>query len=409
MDDHSSSYAVERNIEEAATSGANDQDRRDAASSDDSTRGIVDTELSSMQNDNQDHKRRMDQMESTLHQLLRTLGSYQPHGQINYPPREAEDTWNTSHATAGPSTGTSNFRWETIQPFPDDVPANRMWEQWNRFIDRFEIAASLSNINDPVKRAQILFLSLGEKMQGIVRAARLRPSLQESNCYSLFVKNIEAYLRSMVDVTAEHEAFTNMKQEPKESTIAFHARLMEKVRLCGYSSGDLDRFVRAQLLKGMHNKELVKAARTFGYETLFIVQSATREEAYTAETIQTDPPQALAVVRNYQQTRSESQQWKPKREAVADKWTHSKKRERDEGKSRGLGRRSRCSKCNRLYHKFGSCPALNSNCNTCGVRGHFAVVCRKSYANHLKFEGQQSSDWSGNEHDKEVNIRADDN
>lgn len=344
-------------------------------------------------------------MESALNQLVKHLGPNPPTAGANGVPDENDHSWsigNTIGAATGASASVTNIRWENIQPFPDDVPANRMWEQWIRFIDRFEIAASISNFNDPVKRAQILFLSMGEKLQGISRAARLRPSLLEPDCYTNFVKNIETYLRSMVDVTAEHEAFTNMKQEQNEPTISFHARLMEKVRLCGYSSVDQDRFVRAQLLKGMRNKDLVKTARTFGYETLFIVQSATREEAYAAETAQNEPQQAFAVTRNPQRIVNATQQLKRKHEATNNRWSQPNKRDREESRNRGLGRRSRCPKCNRLFHRFGSCPAININCHTCGERGYFAIVCRKKNANQLHAEHQNSSGWTDDHEDGKV-------
>ncbi|XP_058816193.1 uncharacterized protein LOC131679480 [Topomyia yanbarensis] len=192
-----------------------------------------------------------------------------------------------------------------------------------------------------------------------------------------------------------------ISKEANEPTIAFHARLMEKVRLCGYSSVDQDQFIRAQLLKGMRNKELVKASRTFGYETLFIVQSATREEAYAAETAQTEHPHALVVARNHQPTPVKTQPWKRKLKATGDRWTQSKRR-RNDSTNRGLGRRSRCPKCNRLFHKFGSCPAVNNNCNTCGERGHFAVVYRKKTTNHLQIEQHRSSRWLDAEDDKKA-------
>ncbi|XP_062558002.1 uncharacterized protein LOC134222875 [Armigeres subalbatus] len=351
---------------------------------------------------NKDYSHQIKQMQATLDQLVQAMGSNQPMWGSNTVPRQTEDSWNTGNVNVGATTSTASIRWENIQPFPNDVPANRMWEQWSRFIDRFEIAVSLSNINDPVKRAQMLYLSMGEKLQGIARAARLRPSLQEPDCYGIFVGNIESYLRSMVDVTAEHETFTNLKQEPNEPTIAFHARLMEKVRLCGYSSEDQDRFVRAQLLKGMRNKDLVKTARTFGYETLFVVQSATREEAYTAETAQSDPNQAFAIAQHHVRAPGKSQQWKRKNEEADDRWIDSKRRAMVERRNRGMGRRSRCPKCNRLFHKFGSCPAINVNCNTCGERGHFAIVCRRKIANQLRAERDNSPGWKMDENDEKV-------
>lgn len=407
----SSNSSEEPSDDEQSSSEADGVEEQEAVSSGNSTKNPS-SEKPAMHDDNQIFIRRMDQFETTLNQILKAIDSNQPLGGvspettdragISPEPREADNSWNIRNVTAEASTSTASIRWESIQPFPDDVPANRMWEQWTRFIDRFEIAASLSNINDPVKRAQLLFLSMGQKLQGITLAAKLRPSLQEPNCYTKYVENIEAYLRAMVDVTAEHEAFSNLKQEQNEPTITFHARLMAKARLCGYSCVDQDRFIRAQLLKGMRNKELVKAARTFGYETLFIVQSATREETYTAESAQPESSQAFAVARNHQRPPREPQQWKRKREESDDRWTDSKKRERGESSNPGQGRRSRCADCDRLFHKFGSCPATNRNCNSCGKKGHFAVTCRAHNANHL--EQKHSPRWTRGDDDDDRKV-----
>ncbi|XP_055633585.1 uncharacterized protein K02A2.6-like [Toxorhynchites rutilus septentrionalis] len=345
-------------------------------------------ELSAMRNENREYYERMKQMEATLNQLVKALDSNQSINGPNKPPGEVDHSWSIGSVVPGPSSSSSNIRWENIQPFPNNIPANKMWEHWHRFVDRFEIAMSLGNINDPVKLAQGLFISMGEKLQGIILAARLRPSLNEPNCYAVFVKNVEDYLRSMVDVTAEHEAFTNLKQYMDEPTLAFQARLMEKVRLCGYSRDDQNRFVRAQLLKGMRNKDLAKTARTFGYETTFIVQSATREEAYTAETMQPDSSQAFAVTRNRQRA-YDQQQWKRKHEIPNKDGNQRKKRDGHDNRYRGPGRRSRCSKCDKPFHKFGSCTAINNNCNNCGKRGHFAVVCWNKAANNVQVDRSQ--------------------
>lgn len=388
-----------------STASVDDEEERNAVGLGGSNSENADTDPSSVHPENQDYGRRMQQMENMLNQLVKVMVPNQSVVGANAIPYEEDNSWNTSNVNVGASTSSANVRWENIQPFPDNVPANRMWEQWNRFIDRFEIAASLSNICDPVKRSQILFLSMREKLQRITRAARLRPSLEEPSCYAFFVRNIEGYLRSMVDVTAEHEAFTNLKQEANEPVMDFHSRLMEKVRLCGYSSADQERFVRAQLLKGMRNKELVKSARTFGYDTLFIVQSATREEAFMDESAQTEPSQALALTRNRPRTSGEARHWKQTNESTADRWTRPRRRETDEKRNRGLGRRSRCSKCDRLFHKFGSCPAVNSNCNKCGLRGHFAVVCRKKDANQLQVERNHEAEWESDRDAGKVNQK----
>lgn len=203
----------------------------------------------------------------------------------------------------------------------------------------------------------MLFLRLGTELQGIVRAAKLRPNLSDPDCYSVFVTNIQRYLQSMTDTAAEHEAFAGMKQGPEESAVAFHARLQEKVRLCGYSPADQERFVRAQLLKGLRNKDLTKTARIYSYDVNFIVQSATREEAYEAETAQPSGS-GISAVRRGNWIQATEMQRKRGREDDRDN-RHPPKRYHSSDK-RSDGRRDRCSRCYRPAHKRGvTCPAMD--------------------------------------------------
>lgn len=295
------------------------------------------------------------------------------------------------------------IRWDNIKPFPAGIPATKMWETWTKYIENFEIAASLSNARDPARRVQLLFLSMGEELQGIVRAAKLRPSLDSADCYKQFVQNIDQYFRSMTDTSAEHEAFASMHQAKGESAVSFHARLREKVWLCGYSDTDQERFVRAQLLKGLQNREIAKAARTYGHETNFIVQAATRDEAYARET-SADNHNTLSIDRV--QSRGAGMhrsRWNTSTQQVGSGSSFGRKRTRNEGSSYGSGssfepkrfrnenafyasRRERCSRCNRPIHKNGPCPAMNKSCNSCGRQGHFAVTCRRKAVSNIRDE-----------------------
>lgn len=115
----------------------------------------------------------------------------------------------------------------------------------------------------------------------------------------------------MTDTSAEHEAFSNMRQAKEESVMGFHARLVEKVRLCGYAVSDQERFVRAQLIKGMVNQTMAKAARTYGHETNHIVQSASREEAFEKEANSSFQADVFAVD-SRRHSRRESEQSNPR-------------------------------------------------------------------------------------------------
>lgn len=339
-------------------------------------------------------RERLQRMESVLSNITKAISSMQ----TMRPTYDADQNWCTSVSNQS-DTSLPSIRWDNIKPFPTGVPANKMWEEWNRYIENFEIAASLSNANDPVRRSQLLFLSIGDELQGIVRAAKLRPSLNDANCYRNFVANISNYFQSMTDSAAEHESFSNMRQEKSESAIAFHARLMAKVRLCGYSPSDQDRFVRAQLLKGLTNKELVKAARTYGHDTNYIVQAATRNEAYEAETVNagpSDPSESYTVNRLQQQSINQQQS---RKRTSSDGWVDRaqslrfRKSQQEPRRDRlDRGRRSRCLRCNGRLHSNYPCPALKRNCNSCGELGHYAATCRKSRIRELQIKTSEEQD-----------------
>lgn len=338
-------------------------------------------------------------MENVLFNITKTLNSMQSVRPIPSNP-DIDENWSTSAAPNNLSDiNSSSIRWDNIKPFPTGVPANKMWEEWNRYIENFEIAASLSNANDPARRSQLLFLSIGAELQGIVRAAKLRPNLNNVNCYKNFVTNIQEYFQSMTDSAAEHESFSNMKQESSETAIAFHARLMTKVRMCGYSPSDQDRFVRAQLLKGLRNKELVKSARTYGHDTNYIVQAATRNEAYEAEAAASDQfelrrSEPYAVNRVHQQQtkygfsrkRPNTEGWKGKTQAKRFKNNQQTFRRDVPRETNSL----RCRRCNFPRHAGPDCPATNRKCNICGLVGHYAVVCRKTRIRQIEVKASTS-------------------
>ncbi|XP_055633129.1 uncharacterized protein LOC129773540 [Toxorhynchites rutilus septentrionalis] len=331
---------------------------------------------------------RLQRVENVLADLTKTLSMFQGNTNVH---KETDQNWSSSVALNRSSNNVApSIRWDNIKPFPSGVPANKMWEEWNRYIENFEIAATLSNANDPVRRSQLLFFSIGDELQGIIRAAKLRPSLTDVDCYNKFVTNIRNYFQSMTDSAAEHEAFSNLKQERTESAVAFHSRLVAKVRLCRYNPDDQDRFVRSQLLKGLRNKEIVKAARTYGHDTNYIVQAATRNEAFEAETPVNEQSEVYAVNRRNQNFSNHGTNRKRGR---SDEWNTREQAKRYRHDRRDLqerGRRARCSRCYGFQHKNYPCPALQRKCNFCHELGHFAVACRKKHIREVQIKSNGS-------------------
>ncbi|KAL9705715.1 hypothetical protein quinque_009233 [Culex quinquefasciatus] len=143
-----------------------------------------------------------------------------------------------------------------------------------------EMAADLNNARDPIIRSQLLLISVGEEMQGIIKAADLQPPLDSPDCYQNFTSNIVDYLRALTDPASELDDFSRMEQEKSEKAISFLARIKEKAKLCGYSAENLDYHVRSQFLKGLANRDIVKDARRYKRSISEIVSAATNDEAY---------------------------------------------------------------------------------------------------------------------------------
>ncbi|XP_058448729.1 uncharacterized protein LOC131428699 [Malaya genurostris] len=331
--------------------------------------------------------KRIERMEKMIAGLNEALRRFEPKSTSV---DNVDNSWNVPNDEnsfpANSGNSSSSIRWDHMKPFSSGISANKMWEEWNRYIENFEIAASLSNVCDAVKRTQLLFLSMGNELQEIIKAAKLRPSLKTPNCYKLFVSNIKNYFRSMTDTAAEHEAFSRMKQESEETAVAFHARLMCKVRLCNYSIEDEDRFVRAQLLNGLRNREIVKQARTYGYETNFIVQSATRNEAFEIETRQQDGSSVFEL-RSALKSSLYDKNFR-KRPNMGNRFgePQMKQARSHEIIQQPQASRSRCTRCFLFSHRNGQCPALKRNCNRCGKRGHFVAACRQRHVSFVQNE-----------------------
>lgn len=298
---------------------------------------------------------------------------------------DSDQTWSTPNIATVPSGGhVMSVRCDNVKPFPSGVPANKLWETWNGYIEIFEMSANLAGVNDPVKRSQLLYLSVGEELQGVITAAKLRPSLNDPDCYQRFVANIHNYFRSMMDPAAEHENFSKLRQGKTESALAFHARLTSKVRLCGYNPGDHEMFVRSQLLKGLRNKKLAKNARIYGQATNDVVLSAGRSDCLESEIADPDSPSIdRPEVYAVQQQKPFEPRFNAKRKSPnerADKQVDKRPRRENQVK----GRRSRCSRCGGLAHGQRQCPASQRICAACGERGHYAAVCREFRIRQVK-------------------------
>lgn len=293
-------------------------------------------------------------------------------------------------------------RLDNAPHFPKNVPTNRLWEEWYRFLGKFEIAASLSNVTEPAQLAKHLFMCMGDELQDIVSFAKLKPGWNDPGCYQAMVDNINLHLRKLTDPVTVHETFSRMTQGKDETILSFHARLKSKVRLCEYSDQDEDRFVHTQLLKGMRDRKLAEDGRIYGHGIDLIVKAAARKEAFTVATFGHNSlengPEVHAV------SRKPPQENQPFRKRSGNTGFFRQEKQRYVG-NRYQGRRFRCWRCDSSEHTHKYCPARNRKCLECGKVGHFESTCRRKRIRniHTKEEkGDAPSGWTDDENQSQV-------
>lgn len=114
--------------------------------------------------------RKLEQFGNELDEIRHCLERVQPKFSEPY---EQDDSW--YQVTSRQLENVGNIRLDNIEVFPNDISPNKMWEEWRRFIEKFEITTLLSNVVDPTRKTLVLFIALGKKLSAMVKAAKLRP------------------------------------------------------------------------------------------------------------------------------------------------------------------------------------------------------------------------------------------
>lgn len=286
--------------------------------------------------------------------------------------------------------GVGTIRIGQLRPFPRDIPSNRLWEEWRKYLETFEISMSLQQVNEPNMLAKGLYLAVGDYLQGILRTANLRPIENGPSCYENFVKSVDAYLRSMTDPVLEHDSFLAMEQEVGESAVSFNARLVDRARLGDYGPVAEERVVLSQLMKGLRDKDIAKTAKMYDHDAKFIVRAATRSEALEPQPGSSGTGSVHAVNRDRDTQQARKRTFTQGNNGTSAERDNSFRSSMDRGsndagrhrgkKQRRFGheKKNKCSRCNHWIHdNRDDCPALKAKCYECGAMGHFAITCRK--------------------------------
>lgn len=320
------------------------------------------------------------------------------------------------------SLTTANKAWGRAwkpDPFPVNTAPTKKLEAWLDWKQQFRVALeSVGDLSERMK-ANFLFMSIGNEVRKIIQACAMMPDKdqveEEFPHYTNLEAELEEYFRSSTDSTINLNAFSNMRQEPKEGSKDFFIRLTRQAALCGlHGATDL---LRNNFVNGMKDRELSERAFVDNWKIDEIVAAATRKEALIdvkgefrpwANDVKSSVVEVAAIEGQrgpFRATRptfryqNKQQRYDNGRAAPRPKQQLPTQRYKTEPGGESLGNKP-CPNCGIRTHRYGTCPANGKACNSCGKTGHFARMCRN------KINAIENNDEPSKEDSEEVKIFA---
>ena len=200
-------------------------------------------------------------------------------------------------------------------------------------------------------------------------------------------KLIEAFERHCVgeiNEVYERYVFHRRQQEPGESFDTFVGDLRRLVRTCEYGTVE-ESAIRDRIVLGIRDdatrKKLLQSRKLDLTKAIDICRSS---EATTRQLKAISTPDEVQSMTRSSASRSTSSNRRGGRSSRAStpgpqQRSGESRPPNDYRKQPPSSDHVRCRYCDRTHEKSKtSCPAYNSSCNRCGVRNHWAVVCRQT-------------------------------
>lgn len=278
-----------------------------------------------------------------------------------------------------------------IEAFPKQIPAPQKYEKWQDWMRKFRIITGEMGKISQVKRANMLFVTVGDEVQEIIGAKSMLPDdeLEETvPVYDNLVTKLNDYFKSLADPSLNLMRFDSIKQGKDEGVHDYQIRIFRLAEICGMRDNEM--LLKERFTKGLFDKELAETSYILNWSLEETALAAARKEAKRASEPQKeltnplhdDGMKLVASVSSRSADRGSA--------GRRDGFRHEDNNYRSRGGwRRGPGQRTGnsrsggvkekpCPNCGIVKHNRGICPAKEKNCNSCGKIGHFRAVCRSS-------------------------------
>ncbi|UYV61070.1 K02A2.6-like, partial [Cordylochernes scorpioides] len=257
---------------------------------------------------------------------------------------------------------------ESPEPFNFSNPGD--WPKWIRRFERFRQASGLIN-NPENEQVNMLVYCMGDNADDILLSCKIASDQLEN--YDKVIECFESHFIPRRNIIYERARFNQRCQQEGEKVNEFITALHSLAEHCNFEMLH-DELIRDRIVVGVRDRALSERMQL---DTDLTLVKAT----LMAKQLESVKEQQSSL---YQQDSVDQIKKMP---------NHIKETKRHEPKirqfkSNQLGGSSHgCTRCgNSNNHDWKNCPAMNSYCNKCMKKGHYAKVCRSEAINEIKSE-----------------------
>ncbi|UYV69722.1 hypothetical protein LAZ67_7000457 [Cordylochernes scorpioides] len=254
------------------------------------------------------------------------------------------------------------------EPFNFSNPGD--WPKWIRRFERFRQASGLIN-NPENEQVNMLVYCMGDNADDILLSCKIASDQLEN--YDKVIECFESHFIPRRNIIYERTRFNQRCQQEGEKVNEFITALHSLAEHCNFEMLH-DELIRDRIVVGVRDRALSERMQL---DTDLTLVKAT----LMAKQLESVKEQQSSL---YQQDSVDQIKKMP---------NHIKETKRHEPKirqfkSNQLGGSSHgCTRCgNSNNHDWKNCPAMNSYCNKCMKKGHYAKVCRSEAINEIKSE-----------------------
>ena len=234
----------------------------------------------------------------------------------------------------------------------------RETSEWSQYVERLDLYFKANEIESEGKKQATLLTVIGPTAYNLLRSL-VAPAKPVEKSYAELIKVMQQHQSPVPSEIVERCKFNSRFRKESESVGEFVASLRALAEHCNYGQ-TLDEMIRDRLVCGIRHDRIQRVLLAEKKLTL----NKAIEFAQSVEMAEKN----VADLQSAQASHDRG---------ATNKVYHKQKFKGPPQNETNPQYQRLCGRCGSQPHTNGPCPALKFNCHKCGMKGHFAKVCRK--------------------------------